>query len=85
MKERPRALNCRRRRRAGKLLTQPRPYRGQRAIEAGVFRRVLERGAFEEQAHRQVSAQGDREVSRRHAIGPLLDLTHDARPPAKRQ
>ena len=43
---------------------------------------VLERGTFEEQANRQVSAQRDRNVACRDAVWTFLDLMHDARPSA---
>ena len=46
---------------------------------------MVERRAFEEQAHREISAQRHREVSRRHAVGPLFDLPHDAGPSAQGQ
>jgi hypothetical protein len=46
---------------------------------------VLERSAFEEQTNRQVSAQRNGEISRRHTIGPFLDLPHNAGPPSQCQ
>jgi hypothetical protein len=46
---------------------------------------MLKRGAFEEEANREVSAQGDREVSRRYTVRPFLDLSHNASPPSQGQ
>ena len=41
---------------------------------------MVERRPLEQQADREVSAQRHREVPRRHAVGPLFNLTHDAGP-----
>jgi hypothetical protein len=46
---------------------------------------VLERSAFEEQTNCQVSAQRNGEISRRHAIGPFLNLPHNAGPSSQCQ
>ena len=51
-----------------------------RALERELPRRVVERRPLEQQAHREVSAQRDREVPRRDAVGSLFDLPHDAGP-----
>ena len=46
---------------------------------------MLQRSAFEEQANRQVSAQRNCEVMRRHTVWPFLDLSHNAGPSPQRQ
>ena len=55
------------------------------AVERELSRRRIQRRAFEQQPDCEVSAQGHSEVARRYAIGPFLDLTHDAGPSTQGQ
>jgi hypothetical protein len=48
-------------------------------------RGFVQRGPFEQQPDREVSAQRDREIPGGDAVGPLFDLSHDTRPPAQGQ
>ncbi len=85
MKERPRSLERRRRRRAREPAPQPGAQVRQRAAEGELSRSLVERRAFEQQAHREVAAQRHREVPCRDAVGPLFDLTHDTGPSSQSQ
>ena len=53
--------------------------------ERELSRGFVERGPFEQQADREVSAQRDREIPCRDAVGPLFDLPHDAGPASQGQ
>ena len=83
VEERPCPFDRRRARSRRDLIAQPFPQCRQRAAERVLSRRFVECGPFEQQAHREVSAQCDGEIPCRDAVGPLLDLTHDACPPSE--
>ena len=46
---------------------------------------LADRRALEQQPHRQISAKRDVEIARGHAVGPLFNLSNDARPASQRQ
>ena len=80
VKERPRAFDGRRRRCDREPIPKPVAELRQWPTEGELSRRLVERGPFEQQAYREVSAQRDREIPCRDPVGPLFDLTHDAGP-----
>ena len=57
----------------------------ERAGEGELSRCLVERRALEQQTHREVPAQRHRQLARRHAVGPLFDLAHDAGPSSQGQ
>ena len=69
--------------RTRKLIPKPVAELRQRALEGELLRRVVERRPLEQQAHREISAQRDREIASRDAVGPLFNLPHDAGPAAQ--
>ena len=85
VEERPRPFDGRRGRCDRELIPQPVPERRHRATERELPRGFVECGPFEQQADREVSAQRDREIPCRDAVGPLFDLPHDAGPPSQGQ
>jgi hypothetical protein len=85
MKERPTALDGRRRRRVWQSIPQRAPQVRQRPIDAQLTRGFVEGGALEQQADSDVPAKGHGDVACRYAVGPFFDLPDDAGPSSQRE
>src|SRR4029453_16354143 len=83
MKERPGTLDGCWRLRYRELFSKALAQLRRRSVEGNLTRRVLECRAFEQQAHRKISAQCYGQVPCRNAVGTLFYLPHDTSPTAE--